>query len=187
MTLPPLNFTAVEAVAVAVALGQSGDAPFAQAARSALHKIVTAMSVHDAAAARELADRVRLLTPGAPDQGREPEPPRSVPSIPSIPSILQDAVIHRRVLRLGYIDKSGDVSEREIEPVLFTTVRGLHWYIMARCRLRQAARAFRVDRIVSAEPTGETAPPHSYQDYLMHTCDLIDRAPALGVGAGVQA
>jgi predicted DNA-binding transcriptional regulator YafY len=174
MTLPPLNFTAVEAVAVAVALGQSTDAPFAQAARSAIQKIVTAMSAHDVDAARELANRVRLLEPAERDEA------------PSIPSILQEAIIHRRVLRLAYVDKSGTISEREVEPVLFAKVRGVHWYLMAHCRLRQAARVFRVDRIVGTEATGETAPPHRYEDYLMQACDLVERAPLLDVGGGLR-
>jgi predicted DNA-binding transcriptional regulator YafY len=65
------------------------------------------------------------------------------------------------------------------EPVLFMTAIG-HWYLIAWCRLRQAARAFRVDRILRAETTGEPAPEHSYQAFAPRLPDLISRTPALG-------
>src|SRR5204863_72495 len=44
MSLPPLNFSADEATAIAVALAASGPIPFGDAARSALRKLVAAMS-----------------------------------------------------------------------------------------------------------------------------------------------
>jgi hypothetical protein len=39
-----------------------------------------------------------------------------------------------------------------------------HWYLMAWCRLRDGARAFRLDRIRAAVDTGEPAPQRSYAD-----------------------
>jgi predicted DNA-binding transcriptional regulator YafY len=47
-TLPPLNFTASEAAAIALALARSGPMPFDGAARTALHKLVAAMYVSEA-------------------------------------------------------------------------------------------------------------------------------------------
>ena len=170
MTLPPLNFTPLEAIAVAVALDQSDATPFARAAHSAVHKIVTAMPARDAAAARDLADRVQLL-----------DRPQEVPQ--SVPSVIQDAIVDRRVLRLTYLDREGTPSEREVEPVRFATVRGRYWYILGWCRMRLAPRAFRIDRILSAHATGEPAPPHPYEDFTLRTCDLIDRAPVLEPGS----
>jgi predicted DNA-binding transcriptional regulator YafY len=166
MTLPPLNFTPTEAVAVAVALSQADMTPFASAARGAVHKIMTAMSARDAEAARDLATRVRLFE--RPDDEQ-----------PSIPSVLQDAIVAGLVLRLTYMDKDGFSTEREVEPVLFITGPMRLWYLVAWCRLRQAARAFRVDRILRAEATGEPSPPHSYEDFAPHIPDLIPRAPVL--------
>ncbi|HJP74933.1 MAG TPA: YafY family protein [Pseudonocardiaceae bacterium] len=165
MTLPPLNFTPAEATAVAVALDQADATPFARAARSAIHKIVTAMSARDAAAARDLANRVQLLD--RPQEVRQ-----------SVPSVIQDAIVDRSVLRLTYLDRDGTHTEREVEPVSFTTVRGRYWYLLGWCRLRLAARAFRIDRILAAQATGEPTPPHRYEDFTLRTCDLIDHAPA---------
>jgi predicted DNA-binding transcriptional regulator YafY len=166
MTLPPLNFTPAEAVAVAVALSQADGTPFARAARGAVHKIVAAMSVRDAEAARDLATRVRLFE----RTDEEPHP---------VPSVLQEAIVARRVLRLTYTDKDGFSTEREVEPVLFITGPQRHWYLVAWCRLRRGARAFRVDRIERAETTGEPAPLHSYAEFAPRIPDLISRAPAL--------
>jgi predicted DNA-binding transcriptional regulator YafY len=167
MTLPPLNFTPAEAVAVAVALSRADSTPFATAARGAVHKIMTAMSARDAAAARELASRVRVFERPADDEPR------------SVPSVIQDAIVGRQVLRLTYVDREGVRTERAVEPVLFVTAVGPHWYLIAWCRLRRAARAFRVDRIMWAEATGERAPAHAYEDFAPCIPDLVPRAPAL--------
>jgi predicted DNA-binding transcriptional regulator YafY len=167
MTLPPLNFTPAEAVAVAVALSLADSTPFAAAARGAVQKIVTAMSARDVAAARELATRVRVFE-------RPHEEPRSVPAV------IQDAIVGRQVLRLTYVDRAGAHTRREVEPVLFMTGDGRQWYLIAWCRLRQAARAFRIDRITHAEATGEPSPEHSYEDFAPRIPDLVARAPALG-------
>jgi len=166
MSLPPLNFTAAEAVAVAVSLSRADSTPFATAAKGAMRKIVTAMSARDAAAARELVTHVRVFE-------RPDDEPRSVPSG------IQDAIVARQVLRIWYADKDGAVTEREVEPVLFMTADGPHWYLIAWCRLREAIRAFRVDRVLRAETTGEPAPKHSYEDFAPCLPDLISRAPAL--------
>ena len=61
MSLPPLNFSADEATAIAVALAASGPIPFGDAARSALRKLVAAMSGANREGARELVARIHLL------------------------------------------------------------------------------------------------------------------------------
>ena len=35
-----------------------------------------------------------------------------------------------------------------------------HWYLLGFCRLRQAPRWFRIDRVLAARLTGETGPRH---------------------------
>jgi biotin operon repressor len=107
LTLPPLNFSPAEAVALAVALPQVNVGPFEGAARSAVRKIVAAMSERNVIAARDLADRVRLLEPVA--------APQSVP----VPSVIEQAIVARRVLWICYLDRGGNLTERDVEPIVF--------------------------------------------------------------------
>ena len=76
LTLPPLNFTAAEMVAIAVSLARQENTPFAAATRSALRKVLATASVAQTAEAAELMDRVRLVgaaRPGEPQAaGRGP-------------------------------------------------------------------------------------------------------------------
>jgi predicted DNA-binding transcriptional regulator YafY len=146
MTLPPLNFTPAEAVAIAATLSRAGGSPLDRAARSALRKIVSAMPARDSGAARELAERVRFLVP----------PGQPAPA-PPVPAIIEECLVTRRVLRLVYEDKRGGLTRRDVEPVMFLSgSRG--WYLLGWCRLREDLRAFRLDRIMAVDGTGELAP-----------------------------
>jgi predicted DNA-binding transcriptional regulator YafY len=57
LTLPPVNFTAAEMVAIAVALARAEATPFASATRSALRKVLAAAPAARAAEAAQLMDR----------------------------------------------------------------------------------------------------------------------------------
>jgi predicted DNA-binding transcriptional regulator YafY len=60
-TLPPVNLTPAEAVAMALALDRLDGTPFPAAAAAGLRKLLAAMQTDDATAARELAGRVHLV------------------------------------------------------------------------------------------------------------------------------
>ena len=60
-TLPPVNFTAPEMVAIAVSLAGADETPFAYAARSALRKVLAAAPAGQLAEAAEMMDRIRLI------------------------------------------------------------------------------------------------------------------------------
>ena len=143
-TLPPVNFTPAEAAAIAVALAAPGATPLAQAARTALHKLLAAMAVPDAEAARQLAQRVQTL-------GSAPSPASTVPAA------LEAAVVDHRVVTFGYEDRSGGATVREVEPVGLVGVNG-SWYLVGHCRLRCDTRVFRVDRIRGLRALDERAP-----------------------------
>jgi predicted DNA-binding transcriptional regulator YafY len=145
-TLPPVNVTPSEAVAIAVALGKVDGTPFADAARSALHKLLAVMPAADVTRAAELAGRVHLVTP------------RDVPAPARVPRVVADALADRRLLLIHYCDRSDRVSTRQVEPVGYIGAER-HWYLLGWCRLREALRAFRLDRIVSAEATDEIVEP----------------------------
>ena len=166
LTLPPLNFTPAEAVALAVALGRVSVGPFEGAGRSAVQKIVAAMSERNVVAARDLADRVRLLGPLA------------APETVAVPAVIEQAIVARRMLRICYLDRDGNLTERDVEPVVFMAGPS-GWYLVAWCRVRNAARCFRVDRIQQAEVTGVTAPQRAFEDIVPCVPDLVARTPVL--------
>ena len=145
-TLPPVNLTPGEAVAMALALRRLEGTPFQSVAGTALRKLVATMQAADAAAARDLADRVLLLG----DPGAVPPGP--------VPRMVADALHPRRVLRIRYADRAGTATTREIEPVGYVG-SAAHWYLMAWCRLRRELRSFRTDRITSVAVTNEVPPP----------------------------
>lgn len=160
-TLPPVNLTPGEAVAMALALRGLAGTPFAATAGTALRKLVAAMQADDASAARRLAGRVHLVDRGGP--------------VAPVPRLVADALSERRVLRIGYGDRSGALTVREIEPMGYVG-NATHWYLLAWCRLRLAVRAFRTDRIGAVTVTAEVPPPRELTEAdLDIPVDMISR------------
>ena len=91
---------------------------------------------------------------------------------------IQEAIATRHVLLIDYRDKQGVVTAREVEPVALAGTQ-IHWYLMGWCRLRNAARAFRMDRIVAAVDSGEPAPHRSYADLNVDIPHALVRVPDL--------
>ena len=67
----------------------------------------------------------------------------------------RSALVRRQVIEIGYAALSSDhESIRTIEPIgLF--YYSWHWHLIAWCRMRQAYRDFRLDRILSFSPQAE--------------------------------
>ena len=76
LTLPPLNFTAAEMVAMAVSLARVEPAPFASALRSALRKVLAVAPATQMAEAAQLMERVRLIGTNG-QGGGGPRPPNA--------------------------------------------------------------------------------------------------------------
>ena len=91
------------------ALQQSGVPIYAESGRTGGY----------AAAAHDLAGRIHLLG----DAG----------TTPSVPRMVADALYIRRVLRIGYVNREGATTWREIEPLGYVGTAA-HWYLMAWCR-----------------------------------------------------
>ena len=90
----------------------------------------------------------------------------------------EQAIVARRMLWICYLDRDGNLTERDVEPVVFMAGPG-GWYLAGWCRVRDAARCFRVDRIQQAEVTGVTATPRSFEEIAPCIPDLVARTPAL--------
>ncbi|NUT39376.1 MAG: WYL domain-containing protein, partial [Thermoactinospora sp.] len=73
---------------------------------------------------------------------------------------LLDAVIRGVQVRLGYVDREGAVTGRTVHP-LGIVAKGPSWYLVA--HTEAGRRTFRIDRVSSAEPTGD--PVHRPEDF----------------------
>ncbi|GAA4628603.1 YafY family protein [Actinoallomurus vinaceus] len=159
-TLPPVVLSPAEAVALATAVGRDGASPFAHSGRTALLKIVAAMSAADGAEDRRLAASIRGLIPA--------DGTSAVP----VAAVVEEAVATRKVVRLVYAGRGGTETRREVEPVAF--VAGARdWHLIGWCRLRDAPRIFRIDRIRQAALLDEIAPPRDYSHADPRIADLM--------------
>ena len=137
-TLPPLNLTPAEAAAIATALTATRAMPFVEAGRSALNKVTGIMASDGKATASRLVRQIRVV------QG----PPTGAAL--GISELLQQALLKSVAVKLTYRAGDGEASERVVEPAgVVGTRRG--WYLFAWCRLRRGPRAFRLDRIATAQ------------------------------------
>jgi predicted DNA-binding transcriptional regulator YafY len=141
-TLPPLAFTPGEAAAMATALAALPDLPFAPDGRSALTKVLGAMSEQGRQSVGDLGGRI-WVRPG--EGGAKPEVSR----------VLDEAMRSGVVVVLDYVDADGNTTEkRPVEPMAYANT-GRHWQLMAWCRRRRAGRWFRLDRVQAAHLTTE--------------------------------
>ncbi|GAY09118.1 YafY family protein [Pseudonocardia sp. N23] len=137
------GLTAGEATALFALAGPG--AAVAPAARSALRKLVQALP-HTFRADAEAAAESVVVDParwGRDDRNR-----------PAMVDTLQDAVVRRRRVRLGYADRQGRRSDRPVDPWGLVDKDG-DWYLVA--GTPKGRRTFRVDRVVAAEVTDEPA------------------------------
>ena len=163
-TLPPLNLTPDEAVALATALAAMPAMPFAPAGQSALRKLTAVMAPARRDEAVRLAQRIRVT------------PVAAMPNDPVAATISQ-ALLDAVALDLTYVDGASRQTDRTVEPGgLIGTPRG--WYLAAWCRLRQAPRTFRLDRIIHLSPTSEPITPRALES-LLHDVPLDFAEPAL--------
>ncbi len=86
---------------------------------------------------------------------------------------LQNAVVHRRVVRLAYRARNqNEDTPREIEP-LGVVFYGGAWYVVAWCRLRQNLRHFRLDRMARVDLLAETFPPRPDFSLAKHLAETV--------------
>lgn len=157
------GLTAAESRALFLAAGAA--TPTSPGLKEALRKLAQAVPEPfraDASAAAEavIVDEGRWGSTGRPgpsatDKNNQTAPPGpgSVSTSTTL-DLLQQAVIDRQQLRLGYDTPGKGLSQRLIHP-LGLVVKASIWYLIAQTANGQ--RTFRVDRITSATLTGEPA------------------------------
>jgi predicted DNA-binding transcriptional regulator YafY len=115
---------------------------------SALRKLVRALPETFRADA-EAAARAIVVDPTT-WSGAPPGPP------PAHLEVLQRAVIGRRRVRLGYVDRAQHTTERDADPLGLVS-KGTVWYLLA--NTDRGLRTFRVSRVRSVEVTDTVVPP----------------------------
>jgi predicted DNA-binding transcriptional regulator YafY len=142
-TLPPLNMTAGEALAIVAALEAMPSMPFAASARSAQLKVLAAMPSEEAAFVRRLAARVRVSA-------------RYHGADATVLAMVEKAVVDRRVVEIATSHRDGPLRWETLE------AQGLHigttaTFLLGWSRTADAPAAARLDEIVEISATGEVA------------------------------
>ncbi len=155
--LAPIMFTREEAIALLTAeklVAQLTDATTAQLSGAAMDKLRAALRRAD-------RDHLETLDPHIQVLG-----PVSQPDRPNAYQQLVTAITSKRVVHLTYLAADSETSiRRDVEPIGLYLSQ--YWHVVAYCRLRQAFRNFRIDRIqhltVSDEPFAPR--PETLQQY----------------------
>lgn len=145
-TLPPVNLSVEQALALIAAVAASPQAPYSDSGGAAIRKILDVVDPATRRRASELSARVWI--------DPEPQAPRAVLTA------LEHALSDQLTVRITYTDAAGAQTRREVEPMIFAQTRG-RWYLIAWCRLRDAVRWFDPTRIERASVTRRPCAGHA--------------------------
>ena len=168
LRLPPLMFTAVEAMGLAMAVleGHRDAADPADPVGAALAKIVRVLPERVAGSVRTVRE-ISAPVPAQAAQGTQAaqaaqaaQGARENRVSPELTTRLIESCAAGRRLRLVYRTGRGADREMEIDPWA-VVLRHSRWYLLGWSHTRQARRVLRVDRIVTAAALPEvfTPPP----------------------------
>lgn len=151
-SLPPLNFSADESLAVLAGLALLDSSPYREPARRARAKVSAVMGEEHRTPVQDLLARMQVID----------AVPAAHGSVPM--AMLSEAVAERRVARITYLGEAADGGpDDETSTVRDVETMGLlragdAWLLVGWCRLREAIRGFRIERIVRMEFLAEVAP-----------------------------
>jgi predicted DNA-binding transcriptional regulator YafY len=144
-SLPPVNFTAAQALALSAAMAAVGQAPFSDSARSATRKVLDTLDPVARRRAAGLSDRIWVNVEHGVSRATM--------------SVLEQALLDQVTVNLVYSDARGNETRREVEPMIFALTGG-RWFLVAWCRLRDDVRWFNISRIRRATATRRPCTGH---------------------------
>jgi predicted DNA-binding transcriptional regulator YafY len=149
LRLPPLVFTAAEALGLVMAVldGHHDAADPAGLVGGALGKLMRALPEPVAAQ----AESVRRTTAPAPDRAAARPDPETT-------TILVQACSQHRRVRLEYRSESGSQWDGEVDPWA-VVVRHGRWYLLCHSHKVDAKRAYRIDRVRAVHVLDDTFSP----------------------------
>jgi predicted DNA-binding transcriptional regulator YafY len=166
LRLPPLVFTAAEALGLVMAVldGSRAAADTDDPVGTALGKIIRALPEH----VGRPAATMRRHASAAPDRGAVR--PGTEPT-----SALVDAIAAQRRVSIGYRSQSGRQWAEDVDPWAIVVRHG-RWYLLCHSHRANAVRAYRIDRIQSVAAGAEQFRAPEDLDYV----DLLEQH--LGAG-----
>lgn len=160
--VPPVMFTENEAAALFVSgevTDQIADESLRQSLRDALLKIRSVLPAERRDYLNKLSRSIEISLPLG--QNGESERQSLMP--------LQQAVVKKQCVSLTYdAGRRGQITDRIVEP-LGVVFYGRQWHLIAHCRLRNAVRDFRLDRMDRWQVTDKPFTGHddfSMKDFL---------------------
>lgn len=143
-SLPPLNLTVPESLAVLAGLGLLENSPYGAAARRARAKVLAISREDQLAPVDEALASMFVIDSPSPSEAAV--------------SLIPEAIAARRVVRLEYASEDGEAhTTRDVEAMGLLR-GGDSWMFVGWCRLRHGIRGFHLDRIRHLEMTGEVFP-----------------------------
>ena len=163
--MPPLLLEEDEVVAVTVVLrvGAQGIAAIGEPAVRALTKLDQVMPPRLRGEVAALADATALL-PGATDDVDT-----------AVLVVLAHAIRDHVRARFGYTGRTGDVTERDVEPYRLVAT-GRRWYLLAWDGRREDWRTFRLDRMAGVRASTFRFTPRPAPDAVEHVRRAVTRA-----------
>ncbi|PPL19596.1 helix-turn-helix transcriptional regulator [Microterricola pindariensis] len=148
-SLPPVNLTAAQALALNTAVAVATQAPYSDSARAAANKIRDVLDPGTRRRAAELSQRVWVdVAPSAPRR---------------VMNVLEKALVDQVTVNIDYVDARGHATRREVEPIIFAFTGG-RWLLVAWCRLRDDVRWFALHRVQRATATRNPCTGHAVAD-----------------------
>jgi predicted DNA-binding transcriptional regulator YafY len=148
--MPPLLLEDEEAVAVAVSLRTASGGAVSGMEESALRALTKLQQVLP----KRLGQRVDALQSHTARVAPYTQGPRMERSVDgSLLTLIANAARDRELVRFDYSDRSGQGSERKVEPYRLVNW-GRRWYLVAFDPQRDDWRTFRVDRLKDTRSTG---------------------------------
>jgi predicted DNA-binding transcriptional regulator YafY len=173
--LPPVMFTREEATALITAeklVAQLTDAHTAQLSQAAMDKLRAVLRRPDRDFLEALSPHITVL---------HPDRHRPAPALAgNLHQQLVAGIGGHQVVGLAYrAGYDAIVTERDVEPIAL--YHGQAWHLVAFCRLRQAFRDFRLDRISHLHVRAEqfTPRPDTLQSYWAERAAQRQTAPAV--------
>ena len=162
--MPPLLLEEDEVVAVTVALrvGAQGISAIGEPAVRALTKLDQVMPPRLRGEVAAIADATALL-PGATDDVDT-----------GVLVVLAHAIRDHVRARFGYTGRTGEVSERDVEPYRLVAT-GRRWYLLAWDLRREDWRTFRLDRMAGVRASTFRFTPREAPDAVEHVRQAIRR------------